>query len=91
MKTLLAFFLFLFLFAQVTFSQVAVNTDGTAPNGSAMLDVNSADKGVLLPRLNYSQLMAIVSPASGLMVFCTDCGETGSGAMAIFINEHGIC
>ena len=86
MKTLLAFFLFLFLFAQVTFSQVAVNTDGTAPNGSAMLDVNSADKGVLLPRLNYSQLMAIVSPASGLMVFCTDCGETGSGAMAIFIN-----
>jgi hypothetical protein len=86
MKTLLTFFLFLFLFAQLTISQVAVNTDGTAPNGSAMLDVNSADKGVLLPRMTHSQLMAIVSPASGLLVFCTDCGDTGSGAMAIFIN-----
>jgi hypothetical protein len=48
--------------------------------------VNSDNKGVLLTRMNYSQLMAIVSPASGLLVFCTDCGETGSGAMAIFIN-----
>ncbi len=86
MKTLLTLFLFFSLSAKVMIAQVAVNTDGTAPNGSAMLDVNSGDKGVLLPRMNYSQIMAIVSPASGLMVFCTDCGTTASGAMAIFIN-----
>jgi hypothetical protein len=86
MKTLLAFLLFFYLFAGATMAQVAVNTDGTSPNSSAMLDVNSADKGVLLPRMNYSQLLGIVSPASGLMLFCTDCGASGSGAMAIFIN-----
>ena len=86
MKTILASFLFFSLIANVTMAQVGINTDGTAPNSSAMLDVNSANKGVLLPRMSYSGLFAIVNPAPGLMVFCSDCGETGSGAMAIFIN-----
>jgi hypothetical protein len=61
-------------------TQVGINADGAATDGSAMLDVNSANRGVLLPRMNYSQLMGIVNPAEGLIVFCTDfrCGASGN-------------
>jgi len=30
---------------------IAINADGSAPNGSAMLDVKATDKGILIPRL----------------------------------------
>jgi hypothetical protein len=86
MKPLLPFFILLLLLANISPAQVGINVDGTAPDSSAMLDVNSANKGVLLPRMSYSGLLAIINPAPGLMVFCNDCGDTGLGAMAIFIN-----
>ena len=53
-------------------AQIAVSTDGTPPDGSAMLDVKSTDKGVLMPRLTQTEIAAIVSPAVGLIVFNTD-------------------
>lgn len=52
-------------------AQVAVNTDGSDPDGSAMLDVQSSDKGLLPPRMTQAQIEAIVNPANGLMVFNT--------------------
>lgn len=39
---------------------------------SAMLDVKSLDKGVLVPRLSTLQRTAIESPARGLLVYDTD-------------------
>jgi hypothetical protein len=53
-------------------SQVAINTDGSAPNSSAMLDIKSTAKGVLLPRLTSLQRKAIVNPSPGLLVFDLD-------------------
>lgn len=53
-------------------AQVAINADGTAPDGSAILDVKSSDKGMLIPRMNQAQREAINSPAEGLMVYQTD-------------------
>jgi len=67
-------------------AQIAVNDDGSAPHNSAMLDVKSTEKGLLPPRMNNSQMNAIVNPASGLLVFCTDCGAGGTGSMAMFMN-----
>ncbi|NVO18338.1 MAG: putative metal-binding motif-containing protein [Bacteroidetes bacterium] len=55
-------------------SQVAVSTDGTQPDNSAMLDVKSTSKGILIPRLTSSQRNAIASPAAGLIVFNTSTG-----------------
>jgi hypothetical protein len=52
-------------------AQVAVNTDGTPPDNSAMLDVKSNNHGALLPRMTQAQIAAIPSPANGLVVFCT--------------------
>lgn len=52
-------------------AQVAVNTDGAAPDNSAMLDVKSTTRGLLAPRMTLAQRNAIVSPASGLMIYQT--------------------
>ena len=45
---------------------------GTAsPNNSALLDLNSTTKGLLMPRLTTSQMFAIQSPAAGLLIYNT--------------------
>ena len=59
------------LFSSTIYAQVGINADNSTPDGSAMLDVNSSTKGVLLPRMTQAQILAIQNPASGLMVFCT--------------------
>ena len=56
------------------YGQVAVNSDGTGPDNSAMLDVKSSNKGLLVPRLNTLQRTGISSPAEGLLVYDTDMG-----------------
>jgi hypothetical protein len=48
---------------------VAINNDASLPNASALLDVKSTTKGVLIPRMTSAQRNLIVSPASGLMVY----------------------
>jgi hypothetical protein len=58
-----------------TNSQVAV---GAAPaDATAALAVNSTTKGFLPPRMTSDQMNAITSPATGLMVYCTDCTDVG--------------
>jgi hypothetical protein len=73
-KLTLIFLLFLLfglnLSAQNT--GVAINPDGTLPHSSAILDVDSNDKGVLLPRLTEAQRNNIPMPAPGLLIFQTN-------------------
>jgi hypothetical protein len=65
--------LIIFLACAMTLSaQVRINSDGSTPDASAMLDVKSTTMGVLIPRMTATQRDAISSPASGLMIFCTD-------------------
>ncbi|HSK12035.1 MAG TPA: hypothetical protein VK907_02415 [Phnomibacter sp.] len=52
-------------------AQVSINDSKTAPHASAMLDVSSNNKGMLIPRMTTAQRTAIASPATGLMVFDT--------------------
>ncbi len=55
------------------FSQnVGINTTGAAPNNSAMLDVESTSKGMLIPRMTAAQRTAIATPATGLLVYQTN-------------------
>jgi uncharacterized protein (TIGR02145 family) len=56
-------------------AQVAINTDGSPPDGSAMLDVKSNSKGVLIPRMTKAQRNAIESPHTSLLVYQTDSPE----------------
>jgi hypothetical protein len=70
MKKIIIFFL---LTGSVGASaQVGINTDNSVPNSSAMLDVKSTTKGLLLPRMTQAQRNAITGPANGLMIYQTD-------------------
>ncbi len=68
----------LFLFSLVLFlsngllAQVSINTDGSAADPSAMLDIKSTNKGLLIPRMTANERDNISSPATGLMVYVTD-------------------
>jgi uncharacterized protein (TIGR02145 family) len=80
------FFLLTFLLMTVdAHCQVAINTDGTGPHHSAILDVKSVSKGLLPPRMTSEERNAIVTPADGLIVFCTDCGPAGTGSVSVFM------
>jgi len=56
------------MFAQ----NVGINTDGSTPHASAMLDVKSNEKGMLVPRMSQTQRNAISAPATGLLIYQTD-------------------
>jgi len=70
-KTVLLLALLSIIFGSAM-AQVAVNADGSTANTSAMLDIKSTSKGMLVPRMLTTQRTAISSPANGLMVFDTD-------------------
>src|SRR5450432_191416 len=54
---------------------VGVNLTGAAPDASAMLDVQSTTKGMLVPRMTTTQRTNISSPATGLLVFDNSTGS----------------
>jgi hypothetical protein len=56
-------------------AQVGIGT--ATPASSAQLDVNSTTKGLLPPQMTAAQRNAIVNPAKGLMLYCTNCGTYG--------------
>ena len=51
---------------------VAINTSGAQAHSSAMLDVSSTDKGMLIPRVTTAQRLSVPTPANGLLVYDTD-------------------
>ncbi|MFN8243013.1 MAG: hypothetical protein U0X40_03070 [Ferruginibacter sp.] len=48
---------------------LSVNTDGSTAHPSALLDVKSTTKGMLVPRMSRAERDAIASPATGLLIF----------------------
>jgi hypothetical protein len=56
-------------------AQVGINTDGSNPDASAILDVKSTDKGMLIPRMTLTQRDNISSPAAGLMIYNNDSNQ----------------
>ncbi len=57
---------------QIYGQNVGINDDGTDPDNSAMLDIRSNSRGLLIPRLTKAQRQVIPVPANGLMVYQTD-------------------
>jgi hypothetical protein len=67
-------------------SQVSIITDGSSrdSSGSAIFDVNSTSKGILIPRMNFEQRNGIQNPVEGLILYCTDCSVYGTGVLCIY-------
>jgi len=55
---------------------VGINEDGSTADASAILDIKSTNKGILVPRLTESQRIAIVNPAIGLLIYQNN-GDVG--------------
>jgi len=53
----------------------SINDSGADPDASAILDVQSTTKGMLVPRMTTSQRTMINAPANGLLVFDLDTGS----------------
>jgi len=60
------------MFILKMYAQVSINTTGTAPDPSAMLDISSTSKGVLIPRMTSNQRNAIETSQAGLLVYDTE-------------------
>lgn len=71
------FFLGIFLTLMLgnTYAQVAINDDGSAADASSMLDIQSNDKGIMIPRVtlssldNFSPIEGSSATATGLLVY----------------------
>jgi len=49
---------------------LSINTDGSSPHPSAMLEIQSNDKGILIPRVTNTSVIS--TPAEGLLVYQTE-------------------
>ena len=71
-KAIIALFIINSTFFTTTNAQIAVNTDGSDPDASAILDIKSTTSGFLVPRLTTAQRNNMPSKVEGLIVYDTD-------------------
>ena len=68
-------FTFTILFSLIIFNifaqNISISTDGTQPNASAMLEVQSITQGFAPPRMSQYEMLNISNPAAGLIVYNT--------------------
>lgn len=73
MNRKLVYIFCLLIFSKKSSSQsLSVNTDGSKADSSAILDVKSSAKGILIPRMSLAQKNSIANPATGLLIYQTD-------------------
>jgi len=98
------FISFIFFSSVAGYAQsVGINEDASAPNPSALLDIKSTSKGLLIPRMTTAQRTAIANAAEGLLVYDTetlnlwvykDAGwseiTTGAGSTTNFWDTDGL-
>lgn len=72
-RVLIVLLVLSFTIISKAFSQsVSINTTGNVADPSAILDITSASKGLLTPRMTQAQKLAISTPADGLLLYQTD-------------------
>jgi hypothetical protein len=79
--------LLLLLSGSIQAQNVGINATGNAPNSSAMLDIESADKGLLIPRVSLTDIADVVTiptPALSLLVYNTNAAITGGSGLGYY-------
>lgn len=61
-----------------------LNIGSSSSISSAAMAINSTSKGFLPPRMSENERNAISSPVEGLIVWCNNCGASGSGELQVF-------
>ncbi len=81
MKKIIYIIFFLCYYSVI--AQVGIGT--TTPSSSAVLDITSNDKGLLIPRMSNTQIANISTPEKSLIVFNTDTNnfQFNSGSTSI--------
>ena len=91
MKKILIFIylhLILLCFSLQTSAQVSISDSGNPPDNSAILDLQSSDKGLLLPRLDFNDRP---DPApAGLLIYVIDNGPYGNNALYFYNGSNWI-
>jgi len=84
--------LYSLFFVNISLAQVAINTDGSPANSSAMLDIKSTEMGFLPPRMNAVEKHQIANPAEGLIIYntTTNSVEVYNGSTWMSINSDGL-
>jgi len=79
LKLLTAFLFFTTIFSSqnIIAQSLAVNTTGAVADNSAILDITSTAKGMLIPRMTKDEKNGIVAPATGLLVYQSGPDSTG--------------
>ncbi|CAA7392627.1 FISUMP domain-containing protein [Chryseobacterium fistulae] len=65
----------------LSFTGGRIGMGTSSPEPSAILDLTSTNLGFLTPRMTKVQMNAIVYPAQGLEIYCTDCFENAGCKM----------
>ncbi|KPM47419.1 tail fiber protein [Jiulongibacter sediminis] len=68
MKNIACLLLFVFC-GQLTFGQINMYNVDSDPYSSALFEVNSTDRGILIPRMSSTARDSIVAPVEGLLVY----------------------
>ena len=87
LPTYLCFLCITFFALTPCFSQVGINT--TTPDASAMLDVNSSDKGLLIPRVSLANVTDTMldgtnTAATGLLIYNTNASVIGGNGVGYY-------
>ncbi len=86
MRLLYLFFILCCFLAKTNAQNIGINATGAAPDNSAILDVASTNKGMLLPRINLlstTDVATITTPTISLLVYNTNVGISGIGANGV--------
>ena len=89
LKPLLVLFCMSLTFYGYSQQGVSINTSGTQADPSAMLDVSSTSKGLLIPRValtSINDVTTIASPATSLLVYNTNAAMTGGAVGFWYFN-----
>lgn len=73
-KIFICTYIFLFIGKNIEAQNVGINTSGAAPDASAMLDIVSTSKGLLVPRVALTDVTVaapVTSPLTSLLVYNT--------------------
>ncbi len=85
MKAAILFSILFFIVCTANSQNVGINT--ATPDASSILELNSSDRGLLVPRISIGSVNSaapVATPATSLLVFNTNAGITGGSGTGFY-------